>query len=236
MILMFDYFETLVHSKTMDFNRGLKPMWETYYKEACSFEKISAYGEELFEHMQEAHKKGLEYAFIKDELPLYASKYGGASIEMTAKEEADFLMRCNDMECMEHVPEALTELENRKVPMYVLSNSGFTGEALLVVLERLGMGRFFKKLWSSADYGRIKPDRGFFEMAIQAVLQENPGEKRESILFVGDTYRSDVVGANGAGLDVVWLNSKGKPNTEKLPIYNIADMSELLECVKDRLE
>ena len=28
MILIFDYFETLVHNKSMDFNRGLKVMWE----------------------------------------------------------------------------------------------------------------------------------------------------------------------------------------------------------------
>ncbi len=33
MILIFDYFETIIHNKSMDFNRGLKTMWEKYYKE-----------------------------------------------------------------------------------------------------------------------------------------------------------------------------------------------------------
>ena len=32
MILIFDYFETIIHNKSMDFNRGLKTMWEKYYK------------------------------------------------------------------------------------------------------------------------------------------------------------------------------------------------------------
>ncbi len=45
MILIFDYFETIVHNKSMDFNRGLKVMWEKYYKDKCSFAEISIYGE-----------------------------------------------------------------------------------------------------------------------------------------------------------------------------------------------
>ena len=105
MILIFDYFETLVHNKSMDFNRGLKGMWEKYYKDKCSFEEISVYGEELFQHIQEVHKQGLEYAFVKDELPDYAQKYGGDIIKMTASEEADFLMKCNEMENMPYIPE-----------------------------------------------------------------------------------------------------------------------------------
>ena len=95
MIIIFDYFETIVHNKSMDFNRGLKPMWEKYYKDKCSFEEISAYGEELFRHLQEAHKQGLEYAFVKDELPEYAKKYGGNTITMSAEEEAGFKKRGN---------------------------------------------------------------------------------------------------------------------------------------------
>lgn len=35
--------------------------------------------------MQEFHKKGLEYAFVKDELPEYADKYGGGVINMTVE-------------------------------------------------------------------------------------------------------------------------------------------------------
>ena len=90
MILIFDYFETIVHNKSMDFNRGLEVMWEKYYKDKCSFEEISTYGEELLQHMISAHKDGKEYAFVKDELPQYASKYGGDVIQMSSKEEADF--------------------------------------------------------------------------------------------------------------------------------------------------
>ena len=71
MILIFDLFETLVEDIRMDFNLGLKPLWEEHYKDKCSFDEIKTYGEELFIHMTELHKQGFEFPFVKDELPMY---------------------------------------------------------------------------------------------------------------------------------------------------------------------
>lgn len=232
MIIIFDYFETIIHNKSMDFNRGLKPMWEKYYKERCPFEEISAYGAELFKHLQDVHAQGLEYAFVKDELPEYAQKYGGDTIKMSAEEEAEFLMRCNEMENMPSVPETLAEFDQMNIPMYVLSNSGFTAEALSIALEKLGIRKYFQKVWSSADYGKIKPNKDFFEMAIEAVLSDNPAERRENIVFVGDTYTSDVKGANDAGIDVIWINPTGEKNAENLAVHSIRNTSELAGIVK----
>lgn len=235
MILIFDYFETIVHNKSMDFNRALKTMWEKYYKDKCSFEEISAYGEELFQHLLMMHEQGLEYAFVKEELPAYAQKYGGNTIEMTSLEEADFLMECNEMENVSHIPEALAEFDKMGIPMYVLSNSGFSAGALSIALEKLGIQKYFKKVWSSADFGRIKPDRDFFEMAIGNALSDNPTEKRENIVFVGDTYSTDVKGAYGAGIHAIWINLKGETNTDNLPIHSIGNTSELVKIVKEML-
>lgn len=233
MILIFDYFETLVHNKSMDFNRGLKVMWEKYYKDKCSFEEISALGEELFQHLISAHKDEKEYAFVREELPEYANRYGGDVILMSPEEEADFLMRCNEMENMPALPEALQEFEKLGIPMYVLSNSGFTAEALSIALERLGIRKYFKDIWSSADYGRIKPNRDFFEMAIKKVLLDNPKESRKDIVFIGDTYSTDVVGANNAEIDVIWLNHKKENNADNLPVYCIYSAGDLAEKVKE---
>ena len=72
MILIFDFFETLLNIKTMDFNCGLKPLWEKHYKDKCSFEDICKFGEELFVFFQNMHKEGKEFPFVRDELPLYA--------------------------------------------------------------------------------------------------------------------------------------------------------------------
>lgn len=232
MILIFDFFETIVHNKSMNFNRGLEVMWEKYYKDKCSFDEISTYSEELLQHMISAHKDGIEYAFVKDELPQYAGKFGGEVIQMSTKEEADFLMQCNDMENMPAIPEVLHEFDEMGISMYVLSNSGFTAEALSIVLERLGIRRYFKQIWSSADFGRIKPSKDFFEMAIERVLLDNPNECRKDIVYIGDTYNTDVVGAKQVGLDVIWLNHKKENNAYNFPVHCIYNTSELAEKVK----
>lgn len=73
-------------------------------------------------------------------------------------------------------------------------------------------------------------------MAIEHVLLNNPAEKRENIVFVGDTYNSDVKGANDAGIDVIWINHKGERNTDNLSVYSIHNTSELVRIVKTLLK
>ena len=61
MIIIFDFFETLLNSKSIDFNRGLYEFWSSYYKDKCPFEDMKAYGEKLFRVLLSKHKEGEEY-------------------------------------------------------------------------------------------------------------------------------------------------------------------------------
>ena len=229
MVLIFDYFETLLISKSMDFNRGLKVFWEKYYSDKCAFEDIKAYGEELFELFLSKHDEGKEFSFVGEELPLYAKKYGGEAICMDAEEEADYLMNCNEFEINPGLEILLEKCSN--IPMYVVSNSAFRDEALMTVLNRMGIGRYFKRLWSSADFGRIKPCKEFFELAIQTALSDNPSEKREDMIYIGDLYESDVVGAYNAGIKAAWLNKKNEEDIKGLAAYNVTSIAELTEMI-----
>ena len=227
MILIFDYFETLLNSRNMDFNRGLKVFWEKHYQDKCRFEDMKSYGEELFQQLIIRHGEGKEYPFVEEELPLYAQRFGGDVISMSIEEEADFLMTCNGFELNSGVTGLLEKCSQKQIPMYVLSNSGFRGEALMEILKRFGIGKYFNRLWSSAEFGRIKPCRDFFELAIKTALSDNPAEKRENIIFVGDMYDTDVIGAHNAGIKSAWLNKKGAADPDNLATYNISSLSEL---------
>ena len=231
MILIFDFFETLLNSRSMDFNRGLKVFWETYYRDRCSFEEMKSYGEELFGELILKHNEGLEFPFVKEELPLYAEKFGGDVVSLSIEEEADFLMRCNDFELEQGTEEFLIKCSQKDIPMYVLSNSGFRGDALMLILKRFGIGKYFRKLWSSAEFGRIKPDREFFELAISTALSENPNDKREDIIFVGDMYDADVIGAHNAGIKAAWLNKKGGVDTNNLASYEASSIRGLSKFI-----
>ena len=231
MILIFDYFETLLNSRNMDFNRGLRVFWEKYYRNRCSFEEMKSYGEELFGELILKHNEGLEFPFVKEELPLYAEKFGGDVVSLSVEEEADFLMRCNDFELEPGTEDFLIKCSQKDIPMYVLSNSGFRGDALMLILNRFGIGKYFKKLWSSAEFGRIKPDREFFELAISTALSENPNDKREDIIFVGDMYDADVIGAHNAGIKAAWLNKKGGVDTNNLASYEASSIRGLSKFI-----
>ena len=52
-------------------------------------------------------------------------------------------------------------------------------------------------------------------------------------MFIGDTYGTDVVGANNAGIDVIWLNHKKESNADNLSVHCIYNTSELVEKVKE---
>ena len=231
MILIFDYFETLLSSKSIDFNRGLKEFWNSYYKDKCEFDEMKLYGEELFKVLLSKHAVGEEYPFVKMELPLFAKKFGGNKLSMDASEEADFLMLCNDFELDPSIEIFLKECSEKNIPMYVLSNSGFRSETLLEILNRFGIGKCFNVLWSSADFGRIKPCKEFFELAIRRALEDNPSEKREDIIFVGDVYETDVIGANNAGIKSAWLNKKSERDTAGLATYICASPDQLYKIL-----
>lgn len=231
MILIFDYFETIVISKTHDFNRALRVFWEKYYQDRCTFEEIKELGEELFVELMDLHHQGIEFPFVKEELPRYAERFGGETVPMSVDEEADFLMTANAMEPAPGIAEMLSKLQAKGIPMYVLSNSGFTADALLTILNRLGIGHFFSKVWSSAEYGRTKPDRGFFEQAIATALSEHPEEKREDITFVGDIYETDVIGAFNAGIKAAWIDRDGARDEAHPATYVISETSELTDIL-----
>ena len=142
-------------------------------------------------------------------------------------------MLCNDMELIPGVKEMLDEFEKNRIPMYVLSNSGFTAKALWTVLDRFVIGQYFSNVWSSADYGKIKPCKEFFEQAINTALSEHHEESKEDILFIGDTYSTDVIGAHDAGIKAVWINRKKEEDVLKYATYQIAETRDLLDVVRE---
>ena len=68
-------------------------------------------------------------------------------------------------------------------------------------IDALGIANLFDAIVYSAELGIHKPDRRIFDHTA-ALL----GFSNEECLFVGDDPDSDVAGALGAGMEVVWLD------------------------------
>ncbi len=55
----------------------------------------------------------------------------------------------------------------------------------------------------SSEHGYVKPASFPFQKAV-SVFQE----ERSKVVFVGDNFKRDIVGAKGVGLAAVWINAQ----------------------------
>ena len=170
-------------------------------------------------------------AFVKEELPLYAKKFGTEPLYMSPAEEADFMQLTTDLDNFETLPEQLEKLYNRGVSMYVLSNSIYSSEGLKELLNRYGIGKFFKNVWASSDFGKVKPSKDFFMMGIENALKENPNQTLSDVVYVGDTYEADIVGATGAGVRSIWINTREAEDIQGIATAVITSHAQFLSAV-----
>lgn len=103
-------------------------------------------------------------------------------------------------------------------------------------IQTLNIGPYFQHIFIEGDMGYGKPDPRIFAMAT-----DRAGARPSEVLFVGNSYRHDVVPAQIAGWKTVWIrrpsdvspsNKTGKP--EELPEgatppdMTITDLREIL--------
>ena len=118
-------------------------------------------------------------------------------------------------------PEAidvLTTLQERGYRLGIVSNWSWN---LRNRVTQAGLDSFFELVWASAYAGCNKPHPGIFQQALARM--DLPAGRA---LYVGDSYRHDVVGARNAGVAVVLLDRDGKSGDVDCPV--IQDLWELV--------
>ena len=117
--------------------------------------------------------------------------------------------------------EILDYLKSR-YPLGVLSN-GFT-ETQRSKLRRLDLQDYFEYQLFSEEVGAMKPAREIFDAALTLC-----GYKPDEVVYIGDAYESDIVGAKQAGWHAIHFTSPEKQITNGLADYQIYDLRELQE-------
>ena len=97
-------------------------------------------------------------------------------------------------------------------------------------LDVIGLNGIFSCIVLSEEIGIRKPDPRIFQYAADT-LQVQPIE----CLYVGDSYRNDIIGAKTAGMKVCWYNCESSPpeNTEIKADFIITSMKELTGILED---
>ena len=97
-------------------------------------------------------------------------------------------------------------------------------------LESIGLPRnTFEFVLLSEDIGIRKPEAAIFLKGCQ-LLGIDPGQA----LYVGDSFRNDVVGAAAAGMDSCWFNPRGEPppaDAQMRPDVEIRTLCQLLPLI-----
>lgn len=141
--------------------------------------------------------------------------------------EVQWQRHARDFTLREGVHETLRELRRRGLHLGIVSN---IDEDQLHHLIDLGELRpHFDSLLSSEHARSCKPDPGIYEEALRRAGCE-PGEA----LFVGDTLRQDVAGANRMGLRSVllWHRDDRQPPLDGIrPHHVVRGIPDLLELL-----
>jgi HAD superfamily hydrolase (TIGR01549 family) len=93
----------------------------------------------------------------------------------------------------------------------LLSNIWTKKNIYVEELRRAGVDRLFENTVFSSDHGMLKPSRKLFDIAVEPFKVD-----RSKIVYIGDSYDRDVVGAKQSGLSSVWI-SYGKPCPQGSP-------------------
>ena len=146
---------------------------------------------------------------------------------------------CNDDSLSELAVEILSQERQKTLRLYedvrdtlsilrrhyhlglITNGASDTQRAAIRALEIEGM---FDAIIISGEIGVQKPDASVFALAVRKLSIE-----AENTWHVGDSLRTDVAGALGAGLTAVWLNRTGasRKDTDPRPDHEIRSLKEL---------
>ena len=115
--------------------------------------------------------------------------------------------------------ECLEFLRNEGFQLLIVSNHVWQ---LPKIISDLKIGIYFTHIITSARVGFRKPHPKIFTHAI-----ELSGEIPSNIVFIGDSYSNDIIGAKQLGLSPILIDRENKANQTNTPIPVIHSLHEL---------
>ena len=96
----------------------------------------------------------------------------------------------------------------------VASNADVSDEAAIKrALQRVDLERWIERVYCSRNIGYKKPDPQFFGFILKDL-----NVQASQVVMVGDSYKTDVLGANTSGLSAIWFNWK-TPEEQSTPLH-----------------
>ena len=114
--------------------------------------------------------------------------------------------------------EDLLSYLNNKYKLYAASNSVYKRQVSRLI--KANLYNFFDGIFVSDTLGYEKPDRKFFEKIIDQI-----DFNKNEVIMIGDSLKSDIVGAKNAQIKSIWFSEKDTEN--KIYNYKVKNLSEI---------
>jgi FMN phosphatase YigB (HAD superfamily) len=119
-----------------------------------------------------------------------------------------------ELRLVDGITDAVAALSERGIRLGIICDVGFTpSSALLGHLERHGLLKYFDHWSFSDEVGHYKPDRRIFEHALDGLGRPEPVR----CVHVGDRRRTDVAGAQAAGMRAVRITAVYEDTSDDEP-------------------
>jgi putative hydrolase of the HAD superfamily len=124
--------------------------------------------------------------------------------------------------CVNHVLEALVTAGFR---LGIITNWDSSARP---ILEKHNLGGYFDTVVISSEVGMEKPAGEIFSHALQLA-----GSNAAEIVYIGDNYYDDTIGARNVGMDSIIINRFGRLGIEEIDdALIIPDIRSLLQAVE----
>lgn len=217
--ILIDLGNTLIYNRRFEFIDGLKKVYDLSNKEK-SFDYYLDIANQLSQstyNLRNKNNNEIKLANYLEQLGIksyISTKYDYLALEY------EFLKASSYDEKIEEAEEFLKYINSESIPIVIVSNSTFSSETLKKQLDGFGLNKYFNELISSANVGKRKPSHEIFDEGYNTLKTLNGEIKKEEIIFIGNDYFIDVMGAFNAGLRPFWFNGNN------LKIDNINNYSE----------
>ena len=207
-MILFDYAHTLLWEPETDFLRGEEAVFAhvTANPRGVTPQEAARLGTEIFLSQRDCRHSGWElheHQQLRLKYDLLGLQF---DLPLPALEKL-LWTAASPGTPMPGVQAMLAGLRARGIRTGVISNLGWTGEALADRLHRLLPEHAFEFVIASSDYGVRKPDPLIFRAALSRA-----NLPPEQVWFCGDQIDADVFGAQNVGIFPVWYEELTIPN------------------------
>ena len=121
-------------------------------------------------------------------------------------------------------PDARTVMDalGKKYRLTMITNGASVWQRAKI--EKLSIEDYFEEIIVSGDLGHHKPSSKIFEEMTRRTQVD-----ASEIIYIGNNYMKDVVGAKESGWKAVWVKRNDEERDESVPDYVINELSELLD-------